>query len=333
MKVVIITDGGAEIGFGHIVRCTALYYLFEQKKIDVKFIVNGDKYTASFLEGKNFQIINWLKKRESVFKCIEKDDIVIVDSYNVDDEFYEKIAALADIGVYINGNKRLNYPRGMVVKGSLYAKMMKYPEKKGVTYLQGAEYVMLRKEFWQSDTKKTNREVKSFMVTFGGEDIRNLTPRIMQLLGDNYPELKKNIIIGKGYRNIKEIEKIKDSNTNLIFYATAPQMRDVMLNSDIAISSGGQSLYELARIGVSTIAICCAENQILNLKSWQEIGFIEYAGKFDDNNLQKNILKAIKNLESSEERLKRHGIGIAAVDGRGAERVFKKIMFMRGQNA
>ncbi len=58
-----------------------------------------------------------------------------------------------------------------------------------------------------------------------------------------------------------------------------------MLVSDIAISSGGQTLCELARIGTPTIGICCAQNQQQNLECWRDTSFAEYAGWYNDRNI------------------------------------------------
>ncbi|MDQ7082427.1 MAG: glycosyltransferase [Aquificota bacterium] len=82
-------------------------------------------------------------------------------------------------------------------------------------------------------------------------------------------------MIGKGFRNIDEIKASADPNTELIFYPSAEEMKNLMLDADIAISAGGQTLYELARVGVPTIAVAVAENQMWNVSEWQEAGFIE----------------------------------------------------------
>ena len=42
MKVFIITEGGKDIGFGHITQCLSLYQAFKEKGILPKFIINGD---------------------------------------------------------------------------------------------------------------------------------------------------------------------------------------------------------------------------------------------------------------------------------------------------
>ena len=50
MKVVIVTEGGKDIGFGHITRCISLYQAFEERGIIPEFIVSGDTTVASLLK-------------------------------------------------------------------------------------------------------------------------------------------------------------------------------------------------------------------------------------------------------------------------------------------
>ncbi len=50
-------------------------------------------------------------------------------------------------------------------------------------------------------------------------------------------------------------------------------MKNAMIKCDIAISAAGQTLFELARIGVPTYAVQVAENQTLNMLSWKKCNF------------------------------------------------------------
>ena len=85
-------NGGGEIGgLGHIQRCFAISQAFEEKGIKSQFIVNGDDSVKKALREKNYQIWNWLKKRNEFFELAKKVDIVIIDSYLGDIGFYKKI--------------------------------------------------------------------------------------------------------------------------------------------------------------------------------------------------------------------------------------------------
>jgi len=89
MKVFILTEGGKNIGFGHITRCTALYQAFEERGIIPKFIVNGDDSVFDLLADKNYEIFDWIDEKERLLELIQNVDIAIIDSYLADISIYQ----------------------------------------------------------------------------------------------------------------------------------------------------------------------------------------------------------------------------------------------------
>lgn len=323
MKIVIITEGSSEIGFGHITRCMSLYQAFKEKELPVQFIVNGDSTIEHLLENTKHKIFNWLEDSFRLFKSLNNSDIVIIDSYLADEEFYKKISKSVAIAVYIDDNKRINYPKGIVINGTVLAEKLNYPSAEEVEYLLGSHYIPLRREFWDVPEKEIKKNLESIMITFGGDDLRNLAPDILKILIDKYPYLNKKVVIGRGFKRIESIENLKDDKTELIYYPDAKGMLNVMIESDMAISAGGQTLYELARIGLPTIAIGVAYNQTHNVENWQKVGFIEFAGFWDNKNLYNNVLEKIELLKDKNVRLKKSIKGRNAVDGKGAIKIVK----------
>jgi UDP-2,4-diacetamido-2,4,6-trideoxy-beta-L-altropyranose hydrolase len=321
MKVFIITEGGKNIGFGHITRCLSLYQAFQERGILPEFIINGDNNIEYLLKDIDFQIFNWLDKENILFEKVKDADIAIIDSYLADIYFYNKLSELAKIALYIDDNKRLDYPKGIVLNGNIHAKNLSYPKKEGIAYLLGTKYTPLRKEFWEVPEKKIKEKIDSIMVTFGGDDAKNMTPKILSFLNQKYPNLFKNVIIGRAFQNIDEIKKYADKNTNLIYYPDVEKIKEIMLESDIAISACGQTLNELARVGVPAIGICLAENQIRNAEEWAKIGFLEYAEWYNNINILEKIKNSIEYLESEEIRKKKIKIVKIFIDGKGSLRV------------
>lgn len=105
------------------------------------------------MPGKNFKIFDWLNDRETLFATIKNADIVLIDSYLADYDLYEKISNLVKTAVYFDDDMRINYPKGFVVNGAVFAEQMPYPKRKGVTYLLGSLYAPFRKEFWNVPEK------------------------------------------------------------------------------------------------------------------------------------------------------------------------------------
>jgi len=329
MKVFIITEGTKNIGFGHVTRCLSLYQAFKERGILPEFIINGDNNVEYLLKDVNYQIFNWLDEKDKLFKKVKDADIAIIDSYLADTSIYNTLSELVKIPVYVDDNKRLDYPDGVVLNGNIHAETLNYTKKEGITYLLGTKYTPLRKEFWEVPEKEIKEKVESIMITFGGDDAKKMTTKILAFLNDNYPNLIKNVIIGRAFQNIDDIKKYTDKNTNLIYHPDEEKMKEVMLESDIAISACGQTLYELARVGVPTIGVCVAENQLGNIKGWEKIGFLEYAGWYNKSNILEKIKNVIEHLKDSEEEEKENRFKVAKkfIDGKGSIRTIKILLF------
>lgn len=80
-KIFILTEGGKNIGFGHITRCIALCQAFKERGISPEFILNTDKTTAELLKSIKHKIFNWLKEQQRIFVLIKDADIEIIVLY------------------------------------------------------------------------------------------------------------------------------------------------------------------------------------------------------------------------------------------------------------
>ena len=319
MEVVILTEGGKDYGYGHVARCSSIHQAFEHYNISPKFIVNGDESIKSIVPDMNVEIIDWLNDS---FKA----EIVVIDSYLANLTFYEEISKNSSLSVYVDDNNRLNYPKGIVVNGTLDTSDMGYLERDDITYLVGNEFIPLRKDFWNIQKLKINDSIENILITMGGNDLRNLTPKILELLNDNFPEVNKKVIIADSFKNTKEIESLKNEHVELIYSPNSDEIINAMSSVDLAISASGQTLYELACIGVPTVAIGIIDNQKNNIKNWVNQGFIEYAGCWNDNGLLENILGRINYLQDKQIRLDKKLLGIRAVNGKGSLNIVKNIL-------
>lgn len=309
MKILILTEGGKNIGFGHLTRCISLYQAFFEKKITPELLINGDTSLLPLLSNENYQILNWLKKETQLFEMIKSDNIIIIDSYLAKKDIYDRISEITNGKLaMIDDFNRLEYPKGMVVNPGIYGDKFDYSKRNDTVYLLGKEFIILRQEFWNIGERDINENIKNILITFGGiNDNFTLRTKLINYLKDRF-----------------DFNFITTGHKNKV---GANKMRDWMLKADICISGGGQTTYELARCGLPTIGICFAENQLGNLEGWSNIGFLEFVGWYNDKNLFEKIEEALKKLDY-EKRIKMSQIGQGLVDGQGARRVVKNIIFL-----
>ena len=322
MNVIILTEGGKNYGFGHVARCSSIYQAFQYYNISPKLLINGDDSVKSILLDMDVEIIDWTDN----CSLFHHADILVIDSYLVDLNFCSKVSENIPLVVYIDDNNRLNYPKGIVVNGTLNVSNLNYSQRENIKYLLGNEFIPLRKEFWNVPKLKINNSIETILITMGGNDLRNLTPKILKLLNDNFQEVNKKVIIADSFNNIHEIESLKSDTVELIYSPNSNEMVEIMSSVDLAISASGQTLYELACIGVPTIAIGIINNQKNNIKNWINQGFIEYAGCWDDKDILNNILNKIEFLKYKSLRNEKQLLGIQVIDGKGSLKIVKNIL-------
>ncbi len=326
MKALLLTEGSSSIGHGHITRCLSLYQAFETLGHEPFLLVAGDSTVESLLKDKNHRVFDWHKNWKTLIEKIEDYNVVVVDSYLASEEFYQEISKRARRKLYIDDYKRIDYPSGIVLNGGVYAHELAYPQKKGLKYLLGPRYIPLRSAFWKVKRKNIRQKAKRILITFGGDDSKNMTPKVLKSLREHFKDLEFLIVVGKGFRNIEEISALADKQVRVFEGLSAEGMRGLMLLADIAISAGGQTTYELARVGTPVVLVAVAENQLLNCKGWHNIGFAFYAGWWEDKDIIEKVITHTESLMDYKVREKMAKVGKKTVDGKGALRVVKELI-------
>jgi spore coat polysaccharide biosynthesis predicted glycosyltransferase SpsG len=148
----------------------------------------------------------------------------------------------------------------------------------------------------------------------------HLTSKVLELFKDTYPELKKYVVIGSEFENKNEILELSQDNNTFIFdKPSAQEMKNIILDSDCVVSAAGQTLYEVACLGVPCIAVCVSDNQNTNIQGWKKSGRMECIDL--NSNYLKKLQSSFEYLKGINVRLKYVRDGKNYIDGQGARRV------------
>lgn len=327
LHVLIVTEGGTDFGYGHLTRCLSLAEACEEAGMEVSFAVRGDESVEEVIGGYEFEIYNWLVEKARLLQELKQSDVMILDSYHAPEEFVREMGAIVGVPVFMDDTNRIHYPPGIVVNWSISASELNYPEDSRIVYLLGPRYISLREAFRDAEKRDVKKEIGSVLITFGGDDSKHMTYPVLKFLIEKYGDWEKRVIIGRAFhgKDIKDICELGDAKTVFIDSPDGETMSDVMSRSDIAICSGGQTVVELACIGVPAVVISVADNQVNNVKGWEKTGFIEYAGHYDAPDLISELERKLIIMEDRDRRKKSAEAGREAVPGNGVERIVKAI--------
>lgn len=301
-KIIILTEGSQSIGFGHIYRCFSLYESSERSGHQVEMYIHG-QFDSDEIMNKKIKNANWMDN-EFIKTVVQNKCYIIIDSYNVNIETLELIAKKAKEVLYIDDYNRLEYPKGIVINPSADIGNIKYPKNIDTKYLWGRNYIILRDAFKKQNNRKTKQFVKEVLIVIGATDTRGLSIKLLESIKFEYPELKIkiNIIIGKNSEDYKKIKAYENKNIKILNDLTSKDMYRVMCESDYAITAIGQTIHELIATETPFIPILVAENQNNNrnfiLKNRLSSKVIEW----NHGEFVKQVLKAMKELESKEIR-------------------------------
>ena len=196
----------------------------------------------------------------------DKKTWLVLDGYHFTSE-YQK--AIREKGIRLLVMDDMNhltvYHADILLNQNIHAAELKYHCDDDTTLLVGTRYVFLRREFlkyWDFKRQIPDR-AKNILVSLGGADPDNVTLKVIQaldFLGGSQIEIT--IIVGPA--NLHELclrSALESTNLNYNLLINPPNMVDLMANTDLGISAGGGTYWELAYMGVPCIMIVLAENQ------------------------------------------------------------------------
>lgn len=331
MKALIRADGGFNIGMGHIIRCMTLYDELIKNNVECIFVSKKDKVVEGYFKDKKVRYILMeameLDGEKIEIKNIIKNyntDVIITDSYNINEEYLLFLKSLSRYLVSIDDNYLFDYPSDIVVNPNVYAEKKRYNNNIS-KYLLGGQYCILRDEFRKRSSKNIKVKAENILITMGGTDVNNVTPFIIKAINE-IPGININVIVGKGFENRELIEESCKNGQNIKLIYNPKDMRILMESADVCISSSGSTLYELASLGVPTLFVIQADNQ-LRLAEYMEKNKIMINLGWYYNLKEKALLDELINIIDNQGiRLKLSADSKKIINVDGVKNIVKKII-------
>jgi len=317
--LLILTEAGGTAGYGHLMRCSAIADAWGSAKILVNELgrfPSRDKLITHL----------WLNNPRSIFGFINDRTVLLVDSYRADYDVYEEIKSLGNKLVVIDDYDRICYPCDLLVNPGILSPSYK---ECIADILSGPEYIIIRREVKSVSPKEyINNEINDVFIMLGGADHSKLLTVILDVLVKYHFNI--NIIIGNDER--AEALSLQYNIDSLKLYGRldASRVAELMCESDLAISAGGQALNELSYLGVPTIAIQTGIDQEFNMKGFVQQGFLPGYLRSNDADIVPGLENLIMKYSSHEKRSMASNLGKKLVDGNGVVRIVEAIQSRLG---
>lgn len=338
--IYIRTDINEIIATGHFMRCLSIAEAITKLKGTVCFLV-ADKNGKKLLEQRGYSYIilnskwNCLNEEIKILVKILKENqpkAILVDSYYVTENYLLCLKKYTKV-IYLDDINKFHYPCDILINYSIYANDFSYQKKYFDTkFLLGERYAPLRKEFSYPYKNLIQKTVKNIMVVTGGTDefhfALNFIKTIIKTKWYWSEKIKFHIVCGYYNTDKKKLKYLSEKYQKIHVYSYLENFYGAIKKMDIVISAGGFTLYELCACGIPTISYSLADNQIKNVKKFEEIGIIPYSGDIRTQKYKfKNLLNQIKRLAKDFAKRKQTSKRMQQlVDGMGAERIAKYLL-------
>ena len=358
MKIAFRADASIEQGTGHLMRCFHLANRLSSLGHQCVFITQPflpdfiRKIVASKLNvitmSKNGiqsnqsseydQYLEWLGRTVMQDAAETKSiidglniDILVADHYAIDSSWMDLFSDTVDKRVIIDDLANRKHSCDLLIDQNYGRTHEQYFNlvTSATKLLLGTNYVLINEDFQKarrhSKALRLNRKQSTINICMGGIDKDNATLKALAVLDEIYELQNWNVDVvlrseSPHIESIKEYSQKMSITTSVVL--DSENIAALFSKADIAIGAGGVTMWERCCLGLPTILVTIADNQIPAASAVSATGACLYAGDIRDLNWTKQLEIQLKLLVGSPSKV--HSMSVQAskvCDGWGLNKV------------
>ncbi len=355
MNIAFRFDAGPSIGLGHAARSLTLARALKSLGYNVLAVVRDtDPFVCESLGASGIPFVSlpegvtvsdedlpcssWLRvsRREDAEHTVSalrdfEADWVVVDHYALDSVWEQAVRAVARHVMVIDDTGDRLHDCSLLVDQNLEdAATLRYTGRvpAGCRILAGPRYALLRDEFRSVHKRTRDGSIHRLLAYFGGADSHNLTP-VLVCAFDRLmlPDVDLTVIVSSTNPRSETVRSSCSSMQRVRCLTDVDNMAELMSEADFAIGAAGSSTWERACMGLPSITVALAENQVEIADTAVRGGFALPLVELDENGFMEGIRRILA--LSPYEVVQMGRAGMETVDGRGIDRVVKEMEDLR----
>jgi UDP-2,4-diacetamido-2,4,6-trideoxy-beta-L-altropyranose hydrolase len=290
-SVAIRVDASPEMGLGHAMRCLTLADALRAEGTSVRFVSRwlpdwlrdsmqrrghslmmldtGSRRPVGDLPHAHWLGTDQLSDAHQTREALAGGtwDWVIVDHYALDQCWERVLRSLARRVLVIDDlADRVHACDVLLDQNHLREGKGRYRGKTppGCLLLVGPRYALLRPEYRQHrmNLRRRNGSVRRVLVFFGSDEL-NLTGRALDALSDvRLRHLIVDAVCGSDQIRRAELERAAAKRPGTAIHGPRPHLADLMTQADLALGASGSTTWERMCLGLPSLVITLADNQI-----------------------------------------------------------------------
>ena len=313
--------GSSKYGMGHLFRSLAVANFLKKKGIVIKFLLNA----AENIELENFFKDKQIEIVQTDGEIFPERDFLLYDMPYPDPRFIANFrnsnpnAQMTALDYSDSADENIT----TIINLFDHKRMLVGREKNNKTrFLRGPEFAIIREQFFplRNLQKNISETIENVLITFGGADPAGNTLKLLEN-PKWFQNMRVTAIIGVNFSSKKQIlEKSRTLPHNFKVIEAVGNIETYMSNADLVICGAGTTLLESMFLGIPTIVVPQTEDETIFGKFIETQNGCVFANLSE--NVMKNVLKMVKNCEF---RKKMSDNAMRLVDGKGIERIAKKL--------
>jgi len=306
MRILFRTDCSSDIGSGHLMRCLTLAEQFVARGGDVQFVcrqlpqamldrcyqanikVSQLPANPSISLGPSYHMLyDWEEDADLTRQIIGNHtyDWIIVDHYGIDQRWQQKIRSACRWIMVIDDLGNRPHQCDLLLDQNLVANYSTRYQPwlpADCCRLLGPDYAMLQPQYQEFRSQATPRfpPVSRILVYFGGADTFNLTGLTLgTLLKMELGELKMDVVAHLADPHFQAIKDLVDRDSRVRLHHSLPSLAPLMVQADLAVGGGGATSWERCCLGLPTIVVSLADNQLPIARELHRRGVVEFLGE------------------------------------------------------
>ena len=339
--LVLRADASTQIGTGHVMRCLALAQAWQDVGGHAIFVMTTrTPVLEARLQSEGMEVVHLSAQPGSTDDAIQTAELawemcapwVVVDGYHFDPAYQRQIKEAGHRLLVIDDKGHADhYYADVVLNQNLHAYEGLYESREPYTQLLlGPRYVLLRREFWKWRRRKRSipKVARKVLVTLGGSDPNNVTLKAIKALQKvETQELDVVVVAGGSNPRYEQLQSaVQDSDLSIRLERSVRDMSELMVWADIAVSSGGTTVWELAFLGLPTIVGIAAPVEQLLVDGLKRLGLFACVGWFKNLSVSRLSEHLEKLIQDKETRKRMSLLGQQVVDGNGCDRVLSSMI-------
>ncbi|MGB8401410.1 UDP-2,4-diacetamido-2,4,6-trideoxy-beta-L-altropyranose hydrolase [Bradyrhizobium sp.] len=333
MLIVFRADADPAIGGGHVMRCLTLAAEMQQRGADVVFLCKEETTdTVPALARSGITCLaadqhDWNDAIAAGKYCGKRVNLIVVDTYRLGYEFERSLRRHSCPVLVIDDAPNRRHHCDLLLDMTLDRAAADYANviPAHCRVLAGSSYALLRGEFGELRSqslarRKASSTPKSVFISLGLTDIGGQTAAIARMLASDSWLERIVVVTGPTTPTFRDIKGLEGEAPRIRVCVDPPDIAELMADADLAIGTPGTSCWERCCLGLPSIMLVVAQNQVDNAHALEQAGAARVLPLSSDS--ASSISRIVRELAETPNQLAQMSRNAAKIcDGDGAFRV------------